>query len=78
MCGPHKASSLMVSVPLLAPPAVGVNVTLMEQVAPPGRLAPQLLVCWKSPLVEMLVMVKGAAPVLRTFTVFGALVVPTG
>lgn len=43
-CGLPEALSVMVSVPLTAPLACGVNVTEMVQFAPAARLAGQLLV----------------------------------
>ena len=42
---------MTVTVPVRVPVAVGVNVTLMVQLAPAARLAPQLFVCAKSPLL---------------------------
>ncbi len=44
-CGPPVALSVIVSAPLRAPKAVGVNVTLIEQVAPAEREPLQLLLC---------------------------------
>ena len=45
------ALSVTVKVPLRVPVAVGEKVTLMMQLAPAATLAPQLLVCAKSPLL---------------------------
>ena len=60
VCGLLLALSVTVNVALRVPTAVGVNVTSIEQLAPAARLAPQLLVCAKSPLLvpvkAMLVM----------------------
>src|SRR5256712_484762 len=60
VCGLLLALSVTVNVALRAPIAVGVNVTSIEQLAPAARLAPQLFVCAKSPLLvpvkAMLVM----------------------
>jgi len=50
LCGLFEALSVMVSTPLREPLAVGVNVTLTVQLELPATLAPQLLVCAKSPL----------------------------
>ena len=50
VCGLFAALSVMVSVPLRVPLAVGVNVILTVQVVLGARLVPQLLVCPKSPL----------------------------
>ena len=44
-CGLLVALSVTVMVPVRVPVVVGVNVTLMEQLAPAAREAPQLLVC---------------------------------
>ncbi len=50
------------SVPLM----LGVNVTLMVQLAPTATLVPHVFVCAKSPLfvpaIRMLVIVRGAVP----------------
>ena len=43
---------------------VGVNVTVMVQLAAATRDVPQVLVCAKSPVVAMAVMVRAALPVL--------------
>jgi hypothetical protein len=58
----------MVSVPVRVPPAVGVKTTLMVQLPPPLTLLPQLLVCEKSPLVEILAIERAADPVLLRVT----------
>ena len=55
--------SVTVNVALRAPIAVGVNVTSIEQLAPAARLAPQLFVCAKSPL---LVPVKAMLDILMS------------
>jgi|SRR5579863_7500773 len=44
VCGLFEAPSVKVSVPLLVPPTVGVNVTPTVQLAPAPRLEPQVLV----------------------------------
>jgi hypothetical protein len=56
---------------------VGVNVTLMVQLALTATLVPQLFVCEKSPVVAMLVIVKAATPVFVSVTFCGVLAVPT-
>lgn len=57
---------------------MGVNVTVIVQVALTARLGGQLLVWVKSALdVAMLVITSGPAPVLVRVTVCGALEVPT-
>jgi hypothetical protein len=59
--------------PLRAPVADGVNVTLMEQLAPAAKPVPQLLVCAKFPLlvpvIVMLVRVNATALVLLSVIV---------
>jgi hypothetical protein len=78
VCGlPPKASSAMVTIPVRLPVAVGLNVTLIEQLAPPARVVPQLLVCEKSPLEEIPEILSVASPVLLSVTDDGALVVFT-
>lgn len=71
--------SLTVSVAVRIPaaPRGGLKVTLIVQFAPAARLLPQVLLCAKSPLVPMPVMVSVFAPTLKSVTVAGALVVPT-
>ncbi len=69
--------STMLKVPVRAPVAVGVNVTLTVQVVSEGTLVPQLLVCAKSPVVVTLLMAKGPEPVLVRANVRNALVEPT-
>jgi hypothetical protein len=76
-CELPEASSLTVSVPFRAPPAVGVKVTLIVQLEPAPRLAPQVFVCAKSPLAEMPAMFSVALPEFVSVICFPALVVPT-
>jgi hypothetical protein len=66
----------MVIVPVRAPEAVGVNVTMIVQVAPDGKVAAQLLVWAKSPLLAIFEMFKLALPALVTVKCCGTLVVP--
>jgi len=65
-----------------APVAVGLNVTLMVQLAPPATLEPQVLLCEKSPAfvpeTPMLAMLKLVLPVLDSVTDFALLVVLMG
>ena len=49
--GLFVALSMTVKVAPRTPTAVGVNVTSMEQLAPAAKLAAQLFVCAKSPLL---------------------------
>jgi len=62
VCGLLLALSVTVNVAVRVPIADGVNVTSIEQLAPAARLAPQLFVCAKSPL---LVPVKAMLEMLR-------------
>ena len=61
------ALSIIVTVPLRVPEAVGVNVTQMVQVTPALRQT-QLLVWEKSPLAVMLLMLRMALPLLLRMT----------
>jgi len=56
ICVPLAALLAMTSVPALPPAAVGVNVTVMVQVAPPATLLPQLLLAPKSLVVVLIEM----------------------
>jgi hypothetical protein len=65
VCGLLVALSVTVNVPLRAPAAVGVKVTLIVQFAPAATLAPQLLVWAKSPLlvpVKVMLVMLSAVP----------------
>ena len=62
MCGLPAALSEIVKAPVLAPVAVGVNVTLMAQLAPAATGLTQLLVCEKSPLAARFETIKGPVP----------------
>ena len=75
LCGLPAALSVTERDPVRVPVAVGVNVTLIVQLAAAARGEEQLLVCAKSPLVAMLVKVSAALPVLESVTGFAALVV---
>jgi hypothetical protein len=77
VCGLPEAVSITASAPVLAPAAVGANVTLIVQPAPAGRELPQLLVWLKSPVAAIPAMLNGACPVLSKVTVWGGLGVPT-
>jgi len=69
--------SLIVSVPVRVPLAVGVKVTLSVHVEPAATPGVQLSVSAKSPLIDTPVICKGAVPLLESVTVCGELVVPT-
>ena len=75
-CGLPAALSVMVNEPVLLPVAVGVNVTLMAQLAPAATDGPQVLSSAKSPVMVIPAMAKAAVPVLDSVTVWGALVDP--
>lgn len=68
---------VMVMLPVRIPTAVGVNVTLIVQLAPAAKLLPQLFDETKSPLAVMLVSTRVVVPVFVAATVCGRLVVPT-
>jgi hypothetical protein len=76
VCTPLGALSVRVNAPLRAPPAVGLNVTLIVQLLPAARFVPQAFVSAKSPLAAMLVMDRAALPVLVRVTVWPGEVVP--
>ena len=73
--------SVTLNVVVRLPEAAGVKVTLMVQLAPTARLAPQPLVWAKSPLlvpvIAMLLIVNGALPLFVSVTAWAALVVLT-
>jgi hypothetical protein len=81
--GLFAALSLMDSDALRAPEAVGLKVTLMLQVTPTATLAPQVLVCEKSPVLAPVsvmpapLMSSVAVPVFCNVTVCAVLLVPT-
>lgn len=69
LCGLSEALSEMLRVPVLVPPATGLNVTEIVQLAPALTLLPQVLFWEKSPLVATLVITNEALPVLVSITV---------
>src|SRR5258708_31089016 len=69
--------SLSTMLPVLAPVAVGVKVTVTVQVPPGINGLGQLLVWAKSPVAAMLAKVKFALPTFPTVKVCEGLVVPT-
>lgn len=84
VCTPLPALSLMVTVPLRVPVAVGVKVTVSEQLAPAAKVplvlpaAMQVLLCAKSVTVlAMPEIFKVALPLLLSVTLCDTLVVPT-
>ena len=77
VCGLPEALSVMLKVPVRVPDAVGVNVTLIVQLAPAATEPPHVSVSAKSALAAILpVIVRAALPVLDSVTVCAALVVP--
>jgi hypothetical protein len=70
-------SSVIVSVPLRVPAAVGVKVTLMVQELLAATLLPQLSVWLKSPLVTMPLRTSGGLPVFLSRTGCEPLGVPS-
>ena len=75
------ALSLTVTVPVRVPVVVGVKFTLIVQLVPAARLAPQVWVWVKSPLLvpvmAMPLMLSAAAPVLERVIDWAALLAPT-
>jgi len=71
------ALSVIVKVPVRVPAAVGVQVTLIVQLAPAFTLLPQLFVSPNSSEAAIFEIRRVAAPVFVRVTVCGALVVPT-
>jgi hypothetical protein len=67
--GELVALSVMVTVPVRLPAAVGVNVTEMVQFAPAATLVPQVWVCAKSPDIAIEVTVKAVVPEFVSVTV---------
>jgi hypothetical protein len=77
LCGLPTAPSVSVADAARAPPAVGVNVTVIVHVALPASDAPQVFVCAKSPgfvpAKAILVIASAAPPVFVTVTLCVAL-----
>lgn len=81
-CGLPLALSVKVRVALRAPVAVGLNVTVIVQLADAARDAPQVVpVSGKSPasvpVTAMLVIVIAVVPTFFSVTIFAVLVTPT-
>ena len=79
-CGLPAALSVILNAAMRVPDAVGLNLTLMLQLAPAANELPHVWVCAKSPtlvpVTAMLVIVKEVVPTLVRVTVFTGLVVP--
>jgi len=73
--GLSLALSVIVTLPVRVPMAVGVKVTAMVQLRPIRTELPQVLVSLKSPLAAILVILRVAVPVLVRVTFWPALVV---
>ena len=73
-CGVLPALSAMLTEPTELPAAVGEKVTLMVQIPPAIRDAPQVLVCAKGAVAAIEVRVRVAVPLLVSVTVCAALV----
>jgi len=81
VCGLPAALSVIVTLAVRLPFAVGVKVTLMVQLAPAARELPHVFVWTKSPLlvpvIAILVMLTAVLPVLAIVTAWAVVVVPT-
>lgn len=78
VCGLVPLTSLIVRLPVAAPFAFGVNVTVIVQLLPAAKLAAQLVLdTAKTLVVAMFVTGSAAVPLFRSVTVLGGLVVPT-
>jgi hypothetical protein len=77
ICGLPEALSVMLTVPVRVPVAVGLNVTLITQFPAAAKELPHVLVWANSPLAEMPAIDKTPLPLLERVTVCGRLVVPT-
>jgi hypothetical protein len=75
-CGFDDALSFIVTVPDFTPADVGENVTLMTQFAPAATLDPQVEVIPNWPAAFIAEIFSAVLPLLVSFTVCGALVVP--
>ena len=77
MCGLPGASSVIESVPVREPAALGVNETAIAQVPPEASVEPQLVVVLNSAVPVISEMLSVSAPMLVTDTSFGTVVVDT-
>src|SRR5438128_2680724 len=62
LCGLPLALSVILSVPVPVPAAVGAKLTLIAQLVPAATVLPQLLVWAKSPFAVTLVILSAAPP----------------
>jgi hypothetical protein len=78
VCGlPPRVSLAIESIAERLPDAVGVNVTLILQMVLGARAVPHVVLCAKSPLIEIELMLSVALPAFVSVMVWAALVVPT-
>ena len=77
LCGLPGAFEVTVTEPLRAPATVGVNVTLMVQLADAASVAPHVLVCAKSPDATILAILSTPVPVFCSVSACAGLVVAT-
>lgn len=77
VCGEPVTLSVIVTVPVRVPAAVGVKVTEIVQLPPAATLDPQFCVSAKSTDAVMEVTDRAAVPGLVSVTVWAALVVPS-
>ena len=77
LCGLLLASVVIVRLPNREPVAVGVNGTVIVQLAPGFKLDPQLSLCAKSPVVAMPLMFSITVWLFVSSTFCPTLVVPT-
>lgn len=61
VCGLLKALSVKISAPVTAPVAVGVKVTLTEQVPPAAMPVPQVLAVMAKPVLAVMLLKVSAA-----------------
>jgi hypothetical protein len=82
MCGLPPPLSKLERFAVRFPLAEGVNVTVIEQLAPGATLLPQVLIWAKSPAsapaTEILVILTATLPLLLSVIFLGMLLVPTG
>jgi hypothetical protein len=78
VCGlPPRVSLAIESIAERLPDAVGANVTLILQMVLGARAVPHVVLCAKSPLIEIELMLSVALPAFVSVMVWAALVVPT-
>ena len=76
LCGLPDPLSVTVTEPCRVPTAVGVKVTLIEQLAPGASVVPQVFVSAKSPEAVIPEIVSCAVPVFVSVVLWAGLVVP--